>query len=133
MAERLRPAGSSVRLTLLEALSTAADEITRELAPGSVELRLRSGEPEFVVARAAEPAEGRPNRHPARGRGRRDRPHQPPPARAAEDGIEQAAARERLSVNSWLVRALGAAVVLEDRPPHPRAGRVGDSYKGWVR
>src|ERR671914_1605455 len=51
LAERLAaPLDSAVRLTLLDALSAAADEITRELAPGSVELRLRSGEPEFVVS-----------------------------------------------------------------------------------
>src|SRR5690242_18827141 len=60
LADRLTaPLEPAVRLMLLEALSAAADEITRELAPGSVELRLRSGEPEFVVspAPADEPAE----------------------------------------------------------------------------
>src|SRR5262245_27672682 len=59
LAERLTaPLESALRLTLLEALSAAADEITRELAPGSAELRLRGGEPEFVVtpAPADEPA-----------------------------------------------------------------------------
>src|SRR5438093_2626423 len=59
LAERLMaPLESAIRLTLLEALSAAADEITRELAPGSAELRLRAGEPEFVVtpAPADEPA-----------------------------------------------------------------------------
>src|SRR3954447_10259080 len=51
LAERLTaPLEPAVRLTLLDALSAAADEITRELAPGSVELRLRGGDPEFVVA-----------------------------------------------------------------------------------
>src|SRR3954463_7733939 len=50
LAERLTaPLESAVRLMLLEALSAAADEVTRELAPGSGELRLRSGEPEFPV------------------------------------------------------------------------------------
>src|SRR5919106_6050666 len=50
LAERLTaPLEPAVRLMLLEALSAAADEITRELAPGSVELRLRGGEPEFAV------------------------------------------------------------------------------------
>jgi hypothetical protein len=45
LAERLTaPLESAIRLTLLDALSTAADEITRELAPGSVELRLRAGD-----------------------------------------------------------------------------------------
>src|ERR671924_470680 len=66
LAERLTaPLDSAVRLMLLDALSAAADEITRELAPGSVELRLRGGEPEFVVTRApgdepVEPASAEP-------------------------------------------------------------------------
>src|SRR5437764_14203640 len=46
---------SAIRLTLLDALSAAADEITRDLAPGSVELRLRGRDPNFVVT--APPAE----------------------------------------------------------------------------
>ena len=46
---------SAIRMTLLDALSAAADEITRELAPGSVELRLRGRDPNFVVT--APPAE----------------------------------------------------------------------------
>jgi len=53
LAERLvAPLDPAVRLMLLDALSSAADEITRELAPGSVELRLRAGEPGFVVTPA---------------------------------------------------------------------------------
>jgi hypothetical protein len=43
---------SAVRLMLLDALSAAADEITLELAPGSVEVRLRAGDPDFVVTPA---------------------------------------------------------------------------------
>src|SRR6185312_6831407 len=46
---------SAIRLALLEALSAAADEITRDLAPGSVQVRLRGRDPEFVVA--AQPVE----------------------------------------------------------------------------
>ncbi len=50
LAERLTGAlESAARLTLLEALSAAADEITSDLAPGSVEVRLRGGDPAFVV------------------------------------------------------------------------------------
>src|SRR3954451_18074472 len=58
LAERLTaPLESAVRLTMLEALSAAADEITRELAPGSVEVRLRGRDPEFVVmSRQGEPS-----------------------------------------------------------------------------
>ena len=50
LAERLSaPLDSAARLVLLEALSAAAAEITRDLAPGSVDLRLRGREPSFVV------------------------------------------------------------------------------------
>src|SRR5919202_2174565 len=49
---------SAIRMTLLDALSAAADEITRDLAPGSVELRLRGRDPNFVVTTPpAEPLE----------------------------------------------------------------------------
>src|SRR5690348_14965667 len=50
LAERLSgPLESATRLALLDALSAATDEITRDLAPGSVELRLRGRDPSFVV------------------------------------------------------------------------------------
>ena len=46
LAERLAaPLESAIRLTLLDALSAAAAEITRDLAPGSVDLRLRAANP----------------------------------------------------------------------------------------
>jgi hypothetical protein len=50
-------------------------------------------------------------------------------------GIEQAAARDRLSVNAWLVRAAGAALANDDPDRHPRqrGGRIGQAYSGWVR
>src|ERR1022692_2063890 len=54
LAERLAaPLDSSIRLALQDALGAAAEEITRELAPGSVELRIRGRNPEFVVTPAA--------------------------------------------------------------------------------
>jgi hypothetical protein len=135
LAERLAaPLESAVRLTLLDALSAAADEITRELAPGSVELRLRSGDPEFVVARAAaaaeEPGEPAPPPELEEGATARINLRLPEPLKAE---VEQAASRERLSVNAWLIRAVAAAVAADDRPPRQRGGRIGQSYKGWVR
>jgi hypothetical protein len=45
---------AATRLVLLEALSEAAGEITREIAPGSVEVRLRGRDPEFAVSVPAE-------------------------------------------------------------------------------
>ncbi|MFI6295482.1 hypothetical protein ACIBEJ_28080 [Nonomuraea sp. NPDC050790] len=40
---------SSVRLTLLEVLSDAAESVTSQIEPGLVELRIRGREPELVV------------------------------------------------------------------------------------
>src|SRR5262245_38875589 len=49
-AERLvAPLDATVRLALQHALADAADEITVELAPGSVELRVRGRDLAFVV------------------------------------------------------------------------------------
>jgi hypothetical protein len=139
LAERLTaPLESAIRLTLLDALSAAADEITLELAPGSVELRLRGGDPDFVVTPPAadepvEPASGalRPPELDV-GEMTRINLRLPEPLKAA---IEQAAGRERLSVNAWLVRVAGAALANDDgdRSPRPRGGRMGQGYTGWVR
>jgi hypothetical protein len=139
LAERLTaPLESAVRLTLLDALSAAADEITRELAPGSVELRLRAGEPEFVVVPAAvdEPAPPVPESPLApegdEGAVARINLRLPEQLKAA---VEQAASRERLSVNAWLVRAVATALGNDrpDRGPRQRGGRIGEAYTGWVR
>ena len=51
LADRLSASlESAIRLALLEALSAAAEEITGELAPRSVEVRLRGRDPEFIVS-----------------------------------------------------------------------------------
>src|SRR3954452_8165235 len=84
LAERLTaPLESAVRLMLLDALSAAADEITLELAPGSVEERLRAGDPDFVVTPAPidQPAESGPGT---------------PPPDASPEGDEGATARINL-------------------------------------
>jgi hypothetical protein len=47
---------------------------------------------------------------------------------------EEAASREGLSVNAWLVRAVSAAVEGGGTPPAPeRTRNVGQSFTGWVR
>jgi hypothetical protein len=139
LAERLTaPLESAIRLMLLDALSAAADEITRELAPGSVELCLRAGEPDFVVTpapadepalpAAEAPASSLPDADEAATA--RINLRLPEPLKA---GIEQAAGRERLSVNAWLVRAAAAALTQDDRRPPQRGGRIGQSFTGWAR
>ncbi|GIF99968.1 ribbon-helix-helix protein, CopG family [Catellatospora citrea] len=142
LAERLAvPLESAIRLTLLEALSAAADEITRELAPGSVEVRLRGLNPAFVVNTRQSP----PDEHVAA-------PAAPAWDDAGEKGatsrinlrlpdelkarIDEAAARERLSANSWLVRAAAAALDAGVAPrPAARPGGtdLGQRYTGWAR
>jgi len=129
LAERLLPPlDSAARLVLLQAVSAAADEITTDLAPGSVEVRLRGLNPSFVVTAA--PAEEVYERaYPAPVAGRAD----------AEDGgtsrinlrlpdalklrAEEAAGREGLSLNAWLVRAATAALETDERRPGPRGSR----------
>jgi hypothetical protein len=139
LAERLTaPLESAIRLMLLDALSVAADEITRELAPGSVELRLRAGEPDFVVMPAPgdetlEPAPGAPAPAPPdsdEGATARINLRLP---ESLKTGIEQAAARERLSVNAWLVRVTAAALAHDEGRPSQRGGQIGQGYTGWVR
>lgn len=144
LAERLAgPLESAVRLALLDALAAAADEITRDLAPGSVELRLRGREPGFVVT--PPPTELPPEE--ATDAATTSVP--PPPD--LDDGatsrinfrlpdqlksrIEEAASRDGLSVNAWLVRAATAAVQSTGaaRQPSRRTPVGGERYTGWVR
>jgi hypothetical protein len=148
LARRLTAAlESAVRLTLLDALSAAAAEITSELAPGAVELRLRGSEPEFVVtAPPAEPA-GEQAAAPepsgalttstgghAGGDGGMARINLRLPDQL-KSAVEQSAEREGLSINAWLVRAVAAAV--EGGQPgarrEPRSARSGQRYTGWGR
>ncbi|MGA5268081.1 hypothetical protein [Streptomyces lydicamycinicus] len=152
LAERLTtPLESAVRLTLLNALSSAMTEITRDLAPGSVDLRLRGLDPEFVVtAPPAHEPYGQPELPEAAAS--EPRAVAPPAAPDADEGgtarinfrlpaplkarVEEAAGQEGLSVNAWLVRAVAAA--LEPGAPSRPAGRgpryAGkQGYTGWVR
>jgi hypothetical protein len=125
LAERLTaPLDSATRLVLLDALSAAAGEITRDMAPGSVDLRLRDREPSFVVTLPppAEPETAAPEPEPA------PRETAAAQAQAPDDGdaamvrinlrlpehlksrVEEAAGQAGLSVNSWLVRAATTAL-----------------------
>jgi hypothetical protein len=143
LAERLTaPLESAARLTMLHVLSAAMDEITRELAPGSVDVRLRGLDPDFVVTppptdggvttETAAPAE--PIKVPADGdEGGTARVNLRLPAHL-KARAEEAASREGLSVNAWLVRAVSAAVDGDTRPRTTEKTRtVGQSFTGWVR
>jgi HicB family len=153
IAERLVASlEAAIRLALQDALAAATEEITVELAPGSVELRLRGRDPEFVVTPApagpsaevlGEGDEAMPSGWSARG-----------PSGASSEGaegtisrinlrlpedlkaqIEQAASSEGLSVNSWLVRAAAAALERADsvRRRERRTPHGPQRYTGWAR
>ncbi|MEU6770358.1 hypothetical protein [Streptomyces sp. NPDC046759] len=143
VAERLiAPLESAVRLTLLRVLSDAADEITRDLEPGSVDLRLRGMEPSFVVTPPAE--DGGPAEETADATddaasdwasgalggamsGATARINFRPP-QAMKEQIEEAASRQGISVNAWMVRASAAALANSKRTPRGK-----QQFNGWVR
>ncbi|GAA2226446.1 toxin-antitoxin system HicB family antitoxin [Promicromonospora sukumoe] len=149
LASRLTaPLDAAARLVLLNALSDAAGEISAELAPGSVDVRLRGGSPEFVVTVPAAPA---PAAEPAAAASAQATA----PASGPVDGeanattrttlrlpdhlktqAETAAARDGVSVNTWLVRAVAAAIERPAGRPAAPPGpdqRVNSRVTGWVR
>ncbi|MGW1596644.1 toxin-antitoxin system HicB family antitoxin [Streptomyces sp. NPDC002343] len=143
LAERLTaPLESAARLTMLNVLSAAMDEVTRELAPGSVDVRLRGLDPDFVVtlpaAEAGGPAEPALAVEAVKGAAEGDeggtaRVNLRLPAQL-KARAEEAASREGLSVNAWLVRAVSAAVDGGSRPrTAEKSQTVGQRFTGWVR
>jgi hypothetical protein len=139
VAEQLSTAlDAAVRLMLLGVVSDVAGEITREIAPGSVDVMLRGRDPHLVVTR---PETSETAGSPA--------PEIAVPAEPLDDTVtsrttlrlpdrlkarvEQAAAEEGVSVNSWFVRAIATA--LEPgvhRTPRPET-KQGDRFTGWAR
>lgn len=145
LAQRLTaPLDAAARLMLLRALADAAGEITTELAPGSVDVRLRGQDPEFVVTA---PAVSSDDAGPA------------PTTSLAADAttapadtddrsttrttlrlpdelkarVEDAAARDGVSVNTWLVRAVAGALEPTRSKRASRNDARSDRLTGWVR
>lgn len=135
VAERLAAGlDAAVRLVLLDALSAAVGEITRDLAPGSVDIRLRGREIEFVVTQ--------PNPEPESDERTgatvdlddastsRTTLRLPDALKAR---VDEAAAADGLSVNTWLVRAVAAALQPRQRRSAQRSLHTGDNFAGWAR
>lgn len=133
VAERLAAGlDAATRLVLLDALSAAVGEITRELAPGSVDLRLRGREVEFVVAQAA----AEPDTEAIAVADLDDASTSRTTLRlpdALKARVDDAAAADGLSVNTWLVRAVAAALQPKQRRSAQRTLRTGDNFAGWAR
>jgi hypothetical protein len=114
LANALEPAA---RLAIMDALSAVAAEVTDALDGSTVEVRLHGREPRVVVESVAT---------------------EPPAAPMAvlddagtvritlrlpesiKTRLDEAATREALSVNTWLVRVIARAL---DHAPNPRGGR----------
>ncbi len=153
-ADRLTMAlDPAMRLALMDALSQAAAEITSELPAGSVEVRLRGRDPEFVVEAPTMPLAAPAPPTP---------PLPPEPEELDEDGAvaritlripeslkakaEEAAARSGHSLNTWLVntirtatrdRAINVDIDLSSIPLFEEFGRGpgrrgGRRMTGWV-
>jgi hypothetical protein len=149
LAERLGTAlDAAARLALLDALSDAAAEISRDLAPGSVDLRLRGGDPHFVVT--PPPAHADDVHTDMPGPGERAAAESRPTAADEDAGtarvtlrlpenlkarVERAASDEGVSVNAWLVRAVATALAPDESPGRfaRRTAWGTHRYTGWAR
>jgi hypothetical protein len=134
---------AAARLTLLEALSEAAAEITAALDGIEVDVRLRGRDADLVVTEAEHPEPAAP---PAA-----DAAAEPAPELDGDTAritlrlpeslkaqVEVAAAAEGVSVNTWLVRATAAglrpvAPPPPPPPPPPFGGRRGRRITGFAQ
>jgi hypothetical protein len=113
VAQRLADTlSASLRLRLQEVLAQAALELSAKLPSGHVEVRLAGQEPELVYVEGdSGPA---PTGEDMSARITLRLPE------SLKTAVEAAAAREGVSVNTWLVRALARAA---DTRPRPAVGR----------
>ncbi|MDX6238185.1 MAG: hypothetical protein QOG10_3000 [Kribbellaceae bacterium] len=137
------------RLALISALSDAAGEISRELSPGSVELRMAGGRPEFVVTPAPSQLTGTDDDDDLddietddAGTDEFAPEADEPTARitlrlpmSVKNKVDEAANAEGISSNAWLMRTVMTALTGDrgrragpgrpPRPPRPPRGVFG--------
>ena len=134
VAERLAAGlDATARLVLLDVLSAAVGEITRELAPGSVDMRLRGREIDFVVTQPSTELDN--DDVPAATADLDDASTSRTTLRlpdALKVRVDEAAAADGLSVNTWLVRAVAAALQPRQRKSAQRTLRTGGDFAGWA-
>ncbi|MGA2531264.1 MAG: toxin-antitoxin system HicB family antitoxin [Acidimicrobiales bacterium] len=132
---------AAIRLALQDVLVAAVEEITCELAPGSVELRLRGREPVFVVSLPqSEPPQteeevrvtGLGSPQGDEGATARINLRLPEHLKAR---VDEAAVSEGLSINTWLVRAVSMALERSSSARHEdrRLPTGSQRYTGWSR
>src|SRR5690625_496443 len=133
LAQSLEPA---LRLALMELASDLAAEVTSRLDGALAEVRPRRRPPDLVADQQA-PTE-RPAPAPA--------PAAPPAPEAASQTrvalrlpeslqvrVDEAAASDGVSINSWLVRAVQTALTTPGHHSSTGPAGVGRRMTGWVR
>jgi hypothetical protein len=154
-AERLALAlDPAVRLALMDALSQAAAEITAELPAGSVDVRLKGREPQFVVDVPTMPVQAPAAPTPPPAPGEPDAEEDDAVARitlripeSLKFKAEELAAKGGHSLNSWIVnvirvatreRAINVDIDLSSIPfldpgfPGGRNRRGSKRMTGWI-
>jgi len=135
-AERLALAlEPALRLTLMEALSQAAAEISEAVPGVIIDVALRGREPAFLVQ--GSPAVESPE---TRFESVAEAEEAEPVARitlrlpeALKSRAEALAARRGQSLNTWLVAAARAAAGQDPAPGQGRHGRSGRRVQGWAQ
>ncbi len=131
LGDSLEPA---VRLAVTDALATMAAEVTAAWDGGSVDILIRGRDPEVVVTAVplAAPAEAPPATEPPAedGDGSISRISLRLPE-SLKGRAEAAAATEGVSLNTWLVRAVAAAV--QPPPPDSQHSRSTRRITGFAR
>jgi hypothetical protein len=116
IARRLGDAlGSNLRLKLLDLLSQVALDLSSKLPSGHIEVRLAGSEPELVFVDAPD-SESAGVGEELSARISLRLPE------SLKGAVEKAAAREGVSTNAWLVRAITRAA--ESRPTHVGGKRL---------
>jgi uncharacterized protein (DUF1778 family) len=116
----------AVRLAILDALSAAMADVTAALPGVTVELRMHGREPRIAVD-TVEPEPTAPAAPAEEADGTARVTLRLPESVKAR--TEDAAGREGVSVNSWLVRAVVQAL----DAPRPGSARVGRRITGYAR
>ena len=121
-AERLSQAlASSLRLRLLELLSEAALEVSSQLSSAHVEVRLAGQEPSLVYVEHQEATPAAPAED---GLAARITLRLPDSLKAS---VEGAAAKDGVSVNTWIVKALARGLT----SAVASSGRIGSRLTGY--
>jgi predicted HicB family RNase H-like nuclease len=112
--------GPAIRVRLLDAVAEVASELSSQLPEGQVEVRLEGGDPVLVYVEDSPAPRPAPGEEAAEARITLRLPE------SLKSRVEAAAARDRTSINGWLVQAIARSL-------ESRARRIGSRFTGYAR